>query len=338
MLFKELRRCKRNLERQRFGDSTSTEKLQKQTFYTTQPARDHPRTNTNGTNPTPTVDLLLALSLEIQQTINVPKVFIGSPALYDDTGRALYVRPSDKKLVYLECCVAGCNRNDFKSVQGLLSHVTLGTQAGLKGRRGGHGLKGLLSDFTETLERCGKELTAPKATISKNARTLSATSGRLRANLSKGRTFNGDDTRSSSPSDDESVIDFQKPQRSKSNQISMVAPHRVLDTSMLGGVLQPKHECHQSTKRRRDDSCCLKTHTVEIQDNKAQNKVLQTSFPRKVASKRRFLSPDFYIMIPEKVDKSHFAKDFKGGSPVDRKYHERETTGKDKVLGKLAYK
>ena len=46
------------------------------------------------------------------------------PHGYDYRARPLYIRPSDGKSVYLECCVPGCGKTNFKSISSLMRHTS----------------------------------------------------------------------------------------------------------------------------------------------------------------------------------------------------------------------
>ncbi|KAL1975810.1 hypothetical protein VTN31DRAFT_4202 [Thermomyces dupontii] len=48
----------------------------------------------------------------------------GRPATYDPAGRALWKRPSDGRLVYLDCPVPGCGKSDFVTLHGFMCHLT----------------------------------------------------------------------------------------------------------------------------------------------------------------------------------------------------------------------
>ena len=48
----------------------------------------------------------------------------GYPTGHDSQGRSLYTRQSDRKLVYLNCYVAGCPRTSFETVEALRRHVS----------------------------------------------------------------------------------------------------------------------------------------------------------------------------------------------------------------------
>lgn len=69
------------------------------------------------------------------------------PVAHDSQGRALYIRPSDSKLVYLRCYVANCERTNFRSVTALRFHVCHAL--------GQHKMKGLFASKTQAIEICG---------------------------------------------------------------------------------------------------------------------------------------------------------------------------------------
>ncbi|KAL1967024.1 hypothetical protein VTN77DRAFT_3548 [Rasamsonia byssochlamydoides] len=48
----------------------------------------------------------------------------GRPAAYDPAGRALWKRPSDGRLVYLDCPAPGCGKSDFVTLHGFMCHLT----------------------------------------------------------------------------------------------------------------------------------------------------------------------------------------------------------------------
>ena len=70
------------------------------------------------------------------------------PAAHDSQGRALFIRASDSKLVYLRCCVAGCDRTSFASVKSLRRHVSAA--------RFRHKIKGVFSSDSHAIELCGE--------------------------------------------------------------------------------------------------------------------------------------------------------------------------------------
>lgn len=67
---------------------------------------------------------------------------------YDSRGRSLYLRPSDGELVYLECCVAGCGKTNFKNIRSIMCHVS-----DMRIHGGG---KGFFRDHAHVIEVCGK--------------------------------------------------------------------------------------------------------------------------------------------------------------------------------------
>lgn len=48
----------------------------------------------------------------------------GRPAKCDQNGRALWKRPSDGRLVYLDCPAPGCGKSDFVTLHGFMCHLT----------------------------------------------------------------------------------------------------------------------------------------------------------------------------------------------------------------------
>lgn len=48
----------------------------------------------------------------------------GRPATTDPSGRALWKRPSDGRLVYLNCPIQGCAKSDFVTLHGFMCHLT----------------------------------------------------------------------------------------------------------------------------------------------------------------------------------------------------------------------
>jgi hypothetical protein len=48
----------------------------------------------------------------------------GRPATYDAAGRALWKRPSDGQLVYLDCPAPDCGKSDFVTLHGFMCHLT----------------------------------------------------------------------------------------------------------------------------------------------------------------------------------------------------------------------
>ena len=78
----------------------------------------------------------------------------GPPTPRDSQGRDLFTRPSDGKLVYLQCCVAGCGRSQFPNALALRKHVC--SPAGL------HKIKGLLMTNSQAIEVCGQVVSDPE--------------------------------------------------------------------------------------------------------------------------------------------------------------------------------
>lgn len=73
----------------------------------------------------------------------------GHPTAFDHLGRALFTHPADGKLVYLECCIKGCGQNNFKTVHGLMCHISGSGKTQ-------HGIEGLILGHTDALRRCGR--------------------------------------------------------------------------------------------------------------------------------------------------------------------------------------
>lgn len=48
----------------------------------------------------------------------------GRPVTHDPAGRALWKRPSDGSLVYLNCPAPGCGKSDFVTLHGFMCHLT----------------------------------------------------------------------------------------------------------------------------------------------------------------------------------------------------------------------
>lgn len=72
------------------------------------------------------------------------------PVAYDDDHQPLYERPSDGKLVYLDCCHSGCDRTGFSSVKQLMKH------ASHEGVKNHNGKKLVLSTACNAVETCGR--------------------------------------------------------------------------------------------------------------------------------------------------------------------------------------
>ena len=72
----------------------------------------------------------------------------GPPTAQDSQGRYLFTRPSDGKLVYLQCCVTGCGRTKFPNARALRNHVS--SPVGL------HKIMGLITSNTQAIEVCGQ--------------------------------------------------------------------------------------------------------------------------------------------------------------------------------------
>lgn len=67
---------------------------------------------------------------------------------YDSRGRSLYFRPSDGRLVYLECCFPDCGKTNFKTIRSMMLHVS--------GMRNHHVGKGFFKNHAHVIELCGK--------------------------------------------------------------------------------------------------------------------------------------------------------------------------------------
>lgn len=74
----------------------------------------------------------------------------GPATAHDSQGRALFTRISDGKLVYLRCCVAGCEKTtfNFATIQTLRKHIS-----SVEGR---HKLKGKFIGHDHAVEVCGR--------------------------------------------------------------------------------------------------------------------------------------------------------------------------------------
>lgn len=77
----------------------------------------------------------------------------GPPESYDSDGRPMWVRPSDGQFVYLECCFPACGRSNFKTIHGLMTHMT--AQPHARGVQG-HGLRDHLKTQSIAVELCGR--------------------------------------------------------------------------------------------------------------------------------------------------------------------------------------
>ena len=73
----------------------------------------------------------------------------GHPVGVDQTGRRLFRRPSDGKVVYLYCLVDGCTKTGFKTLYGLVIHIR-----GSKRNQHAHGLKGCFKNRNELIDAC----------------------------------------------------------------------------------------------------------------------------------------------------------------------------------------
>ena len=80
------------------------------------------------------------------------------PTTQDSHGKNLFTRPSDGKLVYLYCCVSGCEKTGFSNVLALRNHVC--SPAGL------HKIKGLLTSNIQAIEVCGRLISDPEKSLS----------------------------------------------------------------------------------------------------------------------------------------------------------------------------
>ena len=72
----------------------------------------------------------------------------GLPTTQDRQGKNLFTRPSDGKMVYLYCCVPGCEKANFPNALALRNHVC--SPGGL------HKIKGLFTSNTQAIEVCGR--------------------------------------------------------------------------------------------------------------------------------------------------------------------------------------
>lgn len=72
----------------------------------------------------------------------------GRPTARDSQGMDLFTRPSDGKLVYLHCCVPGCEKANFPNAMALRNHVC--SPVGL------HKIRGLITSNSQAIEVCGK--------------------------------------------------------------------------------------------------------------------------------------------------------------------------------------
>ena len=79
---------------------------------------------------------------------NQRKRYPGSPTAHDSQGNPLFTRPSDGKLVYLYCCVPGCERVHFPSVRALRQHVS--------SAEGYHKLLDYFNSNDHAIEICGR--------------------------------------------------------------------------------------------------------------------------------------------------------------------------------------
>ena len=70
------------------------------------------------------------------------------PTTQDSQGRELFTRPSDGKLVYLQCCIAGCGRTNFPTARALRNHIC--SPSGL------HKIVGLIKSNSHAIEICGQ--------------------------------------------------------------------------------------------------------------------------------------------------------------------------------------
>ncbi len=77
-----------------------------------------------------------------------PKNIRSRPTAHGGQGGTLFTRPSDGKLVYLRCCVAGCERTIFDTVQALGRHVSEPYYR--------HKMKGTFSCNNHAFEICGE--------------------------------------------------------------------------------------------------------------------------------------------------------------------------------------
>ncbi len=76
------------------------------------------------------------------------KQYPGTPTARDSQGNPLFTRPSDGKLVYLYCCVTGCERVHFPNVRALRQHVSAA--------EGYHKLLAYFNSNDHAIEICGR--------------------------------------------------------------------------------------------------------------------------------------------------------------------------------------
>ena len=76
------------------------------------------------------------------------KQYPGTPTAHDSQGNPLFTRPSDGKLVYLYCCITGCERVHFPSVNALRKHVSAA--------EGYHKLLAYFNNNDHVIEVCGR--------------------------------------------------------------------------------------------------------------------------------------------------------------------------------------
>ncbi len=78
----------------------------------------------------------------------------GPPTSQDNQGRNLFTRPSDGRLVYLHCCVRGCEKTNFPNAMALRNHVS--SPVGL------HKIIGLITSNNQAIEVCGQCTPGPE--------------------------------------------------------------------------------------------------------------------------------------------------------------------------------
>ena len=131
------------------ADMSMLTEYERQVSHTSQTPTSELNKITNSINLITESSSLIELNSKPHKKLRAPTKSRYQPIKHDDKGRPWYLRSWDGKLVYLECCVEGCKKDDFKSVRAAFCHVNWGTG-------GAHGLKGLVNDYYDVLEKCGK--------------------------------------------------------------------------------------------------------------------------------------------------------------------------------------
>ena len=153
----------------------------------------------------------------------------GHPTTYDDTGHPLYTRPSDGRLIYLRCCITGCDKADFRTVHGLMCHIARPTT------RNGHGLKGFLKNHRQALLTCGlaAEDQSTNVTTDRNRQGSLAGIDRRQIMVEEGE----------SSTDEDSILGSECPQQRESSRLS----RNEQDADLYGGGqerIQRVYESH----------------------------------------------------------------------------------------------